>query len=706
MKFCLVSAATVNESRSTDELTSEERERIPLGVLCLAAVLERAGIATDIVDLDRVFLAWLGGEDGGRKDRDFSVSVAARLANLDVPFFGFSSICSSYPLTLRITAALKQLRPDVRIILGGPQATATAEETLDAFPSVDVVVRGEGDIVLPALLGSLAAREDWRSVPGISFRTSTEIVRNADGSLLTDLDSLPMPAFHLLPYLRECGSLPLEAGRGCPFSCTFCSTSQFFRHSFRTKSVERVVEQILSLQRKYDVSSFDLVQDNFTVNRKRVVDLCEKLLSLGARINWSCSARTDCIDDDLLDLMRRAGCRGIFLGVESGSNRMQRTMRKWLDVEAAAERIRHANRRRMETAVSLIAGFHEETMNDLGETVRFFVDALRCDYVEPQLTLLSPLTGTPIHLQHQHQLILDDVISDMAFQGFEQDAQERDLVAAHPAVFASYYSIPTLWLDRRYIHELRLFLLNLRSDFRWLLVALDQIAGDTLKLFAQWQTWRASFGDVSREDSLTTYYSGPVFRKEFLAFVREELTKEYPAVAHVLLGLVKYLESLESDGCGTEPSPESTELPNALADRRGLPVHAAGVHLTRLNVDFARVVRCLRRQGRLSRIPRQKTTLVTRNRKERTEIIQLSPESAELLGLCDGSRDVRAVADAFGGSGRSLGGVPRDKAGLVGLELLRQQGLIKILSPKTHSHREPLSVHTPLSDHSSLPLLR
>lgn len=685
MKFCLVSAATVNESRSMDDLTGEQRERIPLGVLCLASVLQREGIATDVVDLDRLYLDWLGPDDGDRENRDFSFFAAARIARADVRLFGFSSICSSYPLTCRIAAVLKRLRPDVQIVFGGPQATAAAEETLDAFPWVDVVVRGEGEAVLPALLGSLAASEDLRSVPGIAFRSSGDAVRTPDGPLLRDLDSLPLPAFSLLPYVTAYGALPLEAGRGCPFSCTFCSTNQFFRQAFRTKSVERVVGQILHLRGEYGITSFDLVQDNFTINRDRVVEFCEALQSAGQGITWSCSARTDCLDDDLLDLMRKAGCRGIFVGVESGSDRMQKIIRKGLDIEEARERIRHANRRRIETAVSLITGFHEETMDDLGKTVQFFVDALRYDYVEPQITLLSPLTGTPIHLRHKHQLIFDDVISDMAFQGIEQDAEERDLIASHPAVFSSYYSVPTLCLDRRYIYELRCFLLNLRFDFRWLLVALDQISGDILELFAAWQTWRAAFGDPKSDHGLAMYYCGPVFRQEFLAFVRQELTKQYPDVAHVLLGLVEYLESLESDGCGTEPPPDSRELPNALNDMRGLPVCAEGVHVTRLNVDYHRVVRCLRRHGRLSRIPRQKTTLVTRNRKERTEIIQLSPKSAELLGLCDGSRDVQAVMEVFGGSGRSLAGVPGNTACLVGLELLRQQGLIRILSPKTHS---------------------
>jgi len=679
MEFCLVSAATINESRSLDELTGEQRQRIPLGVLCLASILQREGIATDVFDLDRLYLDWLGGDGVDPEHRDFSASVAARLACADVRFFGLGTICSSYPLTLRIATALKRLRPDVRVILGGPQATGTAEQTLNAFPAVDVVVRGEGELVLPRLLEALAAGEDLHSVAGLVFRGPRGVACTPDSPLLTDLDSLPMPAFGVLPHVREYGVLPVEAGRGCPFSCTFCSTSEFFRRGFRTVSVERLVERIMHLRAEYHVTNFDLVQDNFTVSRDRVVEFCERIRSAGARVTWSCSSRTDCVDDDLLDLMREAGCGGIFFGVESGSDRIQRIIGKGLDVEAARARIRHANGRKLETSVALIAGFHDETMDDLGRTVRFFVDSMRLDYVEPQLTLLSPLAGTPIHRQHEHQLIFDDVISDMAFQGFEQDAEEIDLIAAHPEVFSSYYSIPTPWLDRRYVHELRLFLLNLRSDFRWLLVALDQVAGDMPELFASWRAWRTALGDRGRGGSLAAYYCGPVFREEFLAFVRQELAKRYPAVAHVLLALVEYVEGLESDGCGEETPAPSHDSPGAKTDLRGVPVRAAGVHVARLSVDLAQVVRRLRRRGRLSSIPLQETTVVTRGRNGRTEIVQLSPASAELLGLCDGTRDIKAVTEAFSGCGQSIEGVARDEACLFGLEQLWQGGLIRIL---------------------------
>jgi radical SAM superfamily enzyme YgiQ (UPF0313 family) len=678
VSFCLVSAPTANEFRDKDALAADENERIPLGVLCLASILEKRGVAADFVDVDTLYSAWLRGEVSTCESKDFAIYAAARLASLDVGFFGFSSICSSYPLTLRIVTALKQRRPDVHVILGGPQATAAAEETLKAFPSVDVVVRGEGETILPALLERLSTKEDLGFLLGISYRSAWNVIRNPDAPLLKDLDSLPLPAFHLLSHLKEFDFLPLEIGRGCPFSCTFCSTSQFFRRSYRLKSAERLVQQMLGLKQTYGIRNFELVHDNFTVDRKRVVAFCEALLSSGAKLIWSCSARTDCIDDDLIDLMRRAGCRGIFLGIESGSARMQEVIQKRLNLEAARQRIRHTDRRKVEAAVAMITGFPEETGEDLRETVHFFVDALRYDYVTPQLTLLSPLTGTPIHQRHQHELIFDDVISDMAFQGLEQDAQERDLIAAHPAVFSSFYSVPTLWLDRQYLQELRHFLLNARFHFRWLLVGIHEATGDILEVFAAWRAWRADFGQADVYPRLAAYYSGPEFRRDFRMFVREELANHKPAIAHVLLALADYQASIESCDEEADPPAESMQSGGALTDIHARPMRAPSVRVTRLNVDYSRIIRCLRRHGHLSRVPQEESTVVTKYRKGRTEIIQLSPQSARLLALCDGTKQVQQILQAFASHQRSLNGVPSEKACLVGLELLRQQGLLSV----------------------------
>jgi radical SAM superfamily enzyme YgiQ (UPF0313 family) len=266
--------------------------------------------------------------------------------------------------------------------------------------------------------------------------------------VIEDLDNLPPPAFHLYAKAENSGYMPLEAGRGCPFACSFCSTNDFFRRRFRMKSPDVLVEQMKSLKKAYNVNSFDLIHDMFTVDRRKVVAFCESLSDCGDTLFWGCSARTDCIDDELIDLMAANGCTGIFFGVDSGSDRVQALIQKRLDLSEAAARITRANTRGIQHTVSLITGFPEETKEDLRGTIRFIGESLRHQHAQIQLHLLAPLAETPITTQYQDQLIYDDIFSDISFQGWEQDAEERRMIIAHPELFPNFYAVPTRWLDR------------------------------------------------------------------------------------------------------------------------------------------------------------------------------------------------------------------------------------------------------------------
>src|SRR5262249_8992500 len=138
----------------------------------------------------------------------------------------------------------------------------------------------------------------------------------------------PSRPFIFFPGVRHCRHFPLELGRGCPFSCTFCSTNDFFRRRFRLKSPAHMIAEMRRVKETYGIDSFELVHDMFTVDRKRVVEFCEALIASQEEFTWGCSARTDCVDEELIAFMARAGCRGIFFGIETGSRRMQRIIDK------------------------------------------------------------------------------------------------------------------------------------------------------------------------------------------------------------------------------------------------------------------------------------------------------------------------------------------------------------------------------------------
>ena len=400
-------------------------------------------------------------------------------------------------MTLRIAAEVKRAHPQSTVVLGGPQASVVDISTMRAYPSIDLVVRGEAEQTLPDLVDALAGHRPLAAIPGITFRRNEdgEIVRNPAAPLVADLDALPFPAFHLFPDVRLCRHFPLELGRGCPFSCTFCSTNDFFRRNFRLKSPAQMIADMRRIRQTYGINSFELVHDMFTVDRKRVVAFCEALLE-SKRKNpedafiWGCSARTDCVDEELIELMSKAGCRGIFFGIETGSKRMQKIIDKGLELNDSAERVRSCDKFKINTAVSLMAGFPDETMTDLRDTAAFFVDSLRYDHADPQLSILAPLAGTPISTQHKDALVLNDDVADMSYRGWRQDPEDHAMIAAHPEIFSSFYSAPLPHLDREFLKELRDFLLSGMRAFRQLLLGLHQDSGNVVDVFQQWQEWR------------------------------------------------------------------------------------------------------------------------------------------------------------------------------------------------------------------------
>src|SRR5262249_40976096 len=164
-------------------------------------------------------------------------------------------------------------------------------------------------------IDALATRRSLAALPGITFRQHGEILRNPDAPLASDPTALPFPPFLLFPAPRFCLHVPLNLGPGCPFPCTFFSTNDFFRRRFRLKGPARMIAEMRRVRQTYGISSFELVHDMFTVDRKRVEAFCEALLESQEEFTWGCSARTDCIDEALIALMATAAARRLLFAL-------------------------------------------------------------------------------------------------------------------------------------------------------------------------------------------------------------------------------------------------------------------------------------------------------------------------------------------------------------------------------------------------------
>lgn len=407
-----------------------------LGLLALAAAAEPDGHRVTIYDPKRELRAGKLRYDETLYDR-----VAGAVLRSAPEVVGFTTLGCSFIVAVNVAAILKRRAPEVPVLLGGPHATMLHREILERFPQFDAIVRYEADETFPAVLANLASRR-FDTIPGISWRPSpfAAELRYTDGKpKIRDLDALPIASYDRYPVEElELEPMRVEAGRGCPFACTFCSTASFFQRSFRLKSPGRLVKELDLLHERYGCSDFKLDHDMFTVNRRKVVEFCEAVRGRGYR--WRASARIDRVDPELLTLMAEAGCVHLYFGVETGSARMQQVCEKRLDVERVIPILDAARDVGIETTASFICGYPEETEADQADTLDLIgrcVDASRL----VQLHLLVPEPGTPMY---------DRLAAEIRYDGYggRYNAEvlgpgDETLIREHPAIFQTYYHYPT-----------------------------------------------------------------------------------------------------------------------------------------------------------------------------------------------------------------------------------------------------------------------
>lgn len=416
-----------------------------LGLLALATAAEVEGHRVEILDPKRS-IEW--GElpfDATLYER-----AASEILSRDPDAVGFTALGCSFLFALRVAAVIKRAQPDTPVLLGGPHATMLHRQIMEQFPQIDVIVRHEADEIFPGVLDALERRA-FDPIPGVSWRASDgrPAVRFTEGRpKVADLDSLPIVSYDYYP-VAELGLdlLRVEAGRGCPFHCTFCSTAGFFQRAYRLKSADRLVRELDLLHARYGFSDFKLDHDMFTVNRRKVREFCEAVEGRGYR--WRASARVDCVDEDLLSAMAAAGCVNLYFGIETGSRRMQQICEKRLKLELVHPILDAAERLGIETTASFIAGYPEELPADQEATLDLLGRCFRRACL-PQLHMLAPEPGTPM---------FDRLGATIEYDGywgrynarFVSDDDER-LVLDHPDIFQTYYYYPAAMPRAHHVH--------------------------------------------------------------------------------------------------------------------------------------------------------------------------------------------------------------------------------------------------------------
>jgi len=367
----------------------------PLGLLYMGAVLEKEGVDVRIVPADIKNLSW--------KD------IKQEILDTRPDIIGIPSTTENRFQSFKLVKLAKKTYPQATVIMGGPHASMAAEDSLARIPELDLVVRGEGEETIVELC---RWHEDGKnpqalgSIAGISYREDGRVKSNPARPLIKDLDSLPYPAFHLVPFedyhftfpVPGKGELPavnIMSSRGCPFKCNFCATPINWGRNVRMRSPENVVDEIERLIERYGIRVIFFFDDTFNVNAKRVEKICDLIIQRNLDIFWKCDVRVDLIDRPLLAKMKQAGLFHLSFGLEAASERVRnQIIDKKVDIEDFHNLVKWCQELEVIPNVFFIYSHPTETWEEAKQTIKII--ERYGDKIEASIAILHIYPGTPL----------------------------------------------------------------------------------------------------------------------------------------------------------------------------------------------------------------------------------------------------------------------------------------------------------------------
>lgn len=371
----------------------------PYGLLQLAGYIESKlkDIEIEVIDCQAMSIDWRGLEKRLEASSPDAVATSS------------FATCNVY-IAARTVELAKKLNPDVLTIVGGQHFTSTAQESLQQFPEIDVIVRGEGEDTLTDLVKAKQNGTGFSQISGISFRHQNTIQHNPPRPFIDNLDNLPFPGYHFvkdyahryhfsaMARLKD-GYGMIEASRGCPHHCAFCSQWKHWQGSCRHKSVKRVADELEFLYNNYGSRLLWLTDDNFGFGQ-RMEDLCDELIKRGFSHDITCFMQARCDDvvrnQHLLPKMSRAGINYLLLGVESHSQSNLDSFRKGTRPEEAISAVRLLKQNGIFAQATCIIGERKDSHKSIDD-LRQFINKL-----DPDLAIfmiLTPFPGTDLYAE-------------------------------------------------------------------------------------------------------------------------------------------------------------------------------------------------------------------------------------------------------------------------------------------------------------------
>jgi len=401
MKILLIYPYFIEERIRDDDVKA-----VPMGLYSVGAVLKENHYDVEVLDWHEI----------NRTPEKVKEALVAKKPDV----IGLSVLHGNRWGAIDIARTAKQLDPRTKIVFGGIGATFLWEHLLGNFPEVDYVVLGEGEWTFLNLVRHFEKKQDQgiAQIRGIAYRENGKILKTGEPDPVKDLDSLPIPAKHF-SYAH------VSSSRGCAWNCSFCGSPEFWGRKIRWRSPEKFVEELESLFGK-GVTFFYFSDDTFTLDPKRVIEICKGIIEKNLKIAWYAISRVDHVDEEMLYWMRRAGCIQISYGVESGSAKIRKALGKPVKTEQVRRAFALTTRYGILSRAYFVYGAPGETWKTVQETMDLMEDVKPLSAI---FYILDVFPGTELYSELKKRLGITEDVWLKRIEGimyFETDSRMND----------------------------------------------------------------------------------------------------------------------------------------------------------------------------------------------------------------------------------------------------------------------------------------
>ena len=399
MRIVLVHPTGSNWVPGKKDVTAIANRMAPLGLISIAAYLEREGHEVFVLDC-------LG--PGAAKNNDAHVRSILRK---DPKMVGFSATTSGFLDAYDLAERIKARRPHVKTVFGGVHISALGSTLLDGYAAIDYLCLGEGE----ATLAELVSGKNPAHVNGLAWRDGDQAVLNPPRPQIPDLDDLPFPSYEKLKGFPKGYNLPLFSyintpgatmvtSRGCPYQCSFCDRSVFSR-GYRYNSAAYIYAHAAYLKRCFGVRHINIYDDLFTAHRNRITEFCSLLVSKPLNMQFNCAVRVGHCDDELLEMLKSAGFLQLSLGIETGDESQMAVHKPGVHLHAVRDTVRRIQAKGLRAKGLFMMGLPGETIESIRKTTEF---ALSLGLDDMNMSKFTPFHGAPLWGSIEEEGVLDE----------------------------------------------------------------------------------------------------------------------------------------------------------------------------------------------------------------------------------------------------------------------------------------------------------